>query len=112
MDEPGTDPTTTSTTARRLARRPLARRTLAWAIMAVCGALLVATLSEAWTRGNIEGQVTAAEAHNAALRQDVATTRQAVARAQSPDAIERTARSWGYIRPGDHPIIVVVSSTK
>jgi cell division protein FtsB len=107
------DPTTTtSTTARRLARRPLAQRTLAWAIMAICGALLVATLSEAWTRGNIEGQVTAAEAHNAALRQDVATTRQAVGRAQSSDTIERTARSWGYIRPGDHPIIVVVSTTK
>src|SRR5258707_4752247 len=99
MDEQGMDPTPTSTTARRLARRPLARRTLAWAIMAVCGALLVATLSEAWTRGNIEGQVTAAEAHNAALRQDVATTRQAAGRAQCAHVIARTGRPLRVIHP-------------
>src|SRR5262249_22277224 len=90
-------------------RGPFARRTLAWAMMAICGALLVATLSEAWTRVNIEGQVSAAQAHNAALRQDAATTQQAVQRAQSPSAIEREARSWASLGRGDHPVIVVSS---
>ncbi len=92
---------------RQPPRAALATRTLLWAVMVICGALLVATLSEAWTRSNVESQVAAARARNAALRQDVAHTQQAVQQAQSPATIEREARAWGYIRPGDHPVLVV-----
>lgn len=99
-----------STPAGPHGRSPLARRTLAWAIMAICGALLVATLSEAWTRSNVEAQVAAAQAQNAALQREVTATQHAVQQAQSDAAVEREARSWGYIRSGDHPIIIVVSS--
>jgi cell division protein FtsB len=90
-------------------RAPLAARTLFWAAMVICGALLVSTLSEAWTRTNVDAQVTAARARNAALRQDVANTQRAIQQAQSPVTIEREARSWGYARPGDHPVLVVPS---
>ncbi len=88
-------------------RALLATRTLFWAAMVICGALLVATLSEAWTRTNVDAQVAAAQARNAALRQDVANTQRAIQQAESPATIEREARSWGYIRPGDHPVLVV-----
>jgi cell division protein FtsB len=90
-------------------RPPLAMRTLLWAILVVCTALLVATVSEAWTRASAEQQVATASAHNAALRHDVAATQRAIALAQSPEEIERVARRWGYIRPGDRPIVVVIA---
>ena len=88
-------------------RAPLATRTLFWAVMVICGALLVATLSEAWVRAGVERQVAATQARNAALQRDVAATGQAIVVAQSPDTIEREARAWGYVRPGDHPVLVV-----
>lgn len=91
-------------------RRPaLAMRTLLWAILVVCAALLVATVSEAWTRANVEEQVQTASARNAALRHDVAATQRAITLARSPEEIERVARRWGYIRPGDRPILVVIA---
>lgn len=93
--------------ASRPPRTSLATRTLLWAAIVICGALLVATLSEAWTRSGVDAQVAAAQARNAALRQDVANTQRAIQQAQSPATIERTARAWGYIRPGDHPILVI-----
>ena len=89
------------------ARHSLAQRTLLWAVLVVCASLLIATGSEAWTRHGIEQQVSAARANNAALQQDVTNTQRAVQAAQSPEVIEREARAWGYIRAGDHPIIVV-----
>lgn len=90
-------------------RSPLAMRTLLWAILVVCAALLVATVGEAWTRASVEEQVRTASAHNAALRHDVAATQRAIALAQSPEEIERVARRWGYVRPGDRPILVVIA---
>ena len=89
------------------ARSSLAQRTVLWAVLVICASLLVATASEAWTRHGIEQQVAAARASNAALRRDVMSTQRAVQAAQSPAAIECEARSWGYIRAGDHPFIVV-----
>lgn len=87
-------------------RSGLAQRSLQLALLVICVALLLATAAETWTRHNIEQQVTAARARNAALRQDVTTTRQAISVAESPNTIEREARAWGYIRAGDHPVIV------
>ncbi len=88
-------------------RPSLAQRTVLWAVLVICASLLIATGSEAWTRHGIEQQVSAARASNAALQRDATTSQQAIQSAQSPATIEREARSWGYIRAGDHPIIVV-----
>ncbi len=95
-----------STRALRATRTALIQRTLLWAMLIVCATLLVATVSEAWSHADAEARVQAARAHNAALRHDVETTRRAIRVAQSPDTIEREARSWGYTRPGEHPIVV------
>lgn len=89
------------------ARAVVIRRTLLWAILVICATLLVATIGESLARSDAEAQVRAAQAHNAAVRQDIQTTQRAVQVAESPDAIERTARGWGYRRPGDHPVIVI-----
>ncbi len=92
-------------------RRPiLGAQTLVWVILCVCAALLIATLGEAWTRASAEAQVREASARNAALRHDIAATRHAIQLAQSPAEIERAARRWGYIRPGDSPIVVVITN--
>ena len=91
-------------------RGSLAQRTLLWAMLVICASLAVATASEAWTRHGIEQQVAAAQARNAALQRDVTATQRAVQAAQSPETIEREARAWGYIRAGDHPVIVVTQT--
>lgn len=91
-------------------RRPvLGTRTLLWVILCVCAALLIAILGEAWTRANAESQVQAASARNTALRHDITATRHAIQLAQSPAEIERAARRWGYIRPGDHAVVIVTT---
>lgn len=91
-------------------RRPvLGARTLLWAILCVCAALVIATLGEAWTNASAQTQVQAAHARNAALRHDITATQHAIQLAQSPAEIERAARRWGYIRPGDRPVIVVAT---
>ena len=92
-------------------RPSLAQRTLLWAVLVICASLLIATGSEAWVRAGVERQVAAAQARNAALQRDVAATGQAIVVARSPDTIEREARAWGYIRPGDHPVLVVAPKT-
>ncbi|HST88622.1 MAG TPA: septum formation initiator family protein [Ktedonobacterales bacterium] len=89
-------------------RSALGRRVLLWAMLVIFGALLVATLSEMLAASDAEAQAHAVAARNATLRHDIAATQHAVATAQQPATIEREARGWGYIRPGDHPIIVVV----
>lgn len=92
-------------------RRPtLGTRTLVWAILCVCVALLIAVLGEAWTRAGADAQVRAASARNAALSHDIAATQHAIVLAQSPAEIERAARRWGYMRPGDSPIVVVITN--
>lgn len=94
------------THALRATRAALIQRTLLWAMLVICATLLVATVSEAWAHADAQARVQAARAHNAALRRDVETTQRAIQVAQSPDAIERQARAWGYSRPGEHPIVV------
>ncbi len=89
-------------------RSALGRRVLLWAMLVIFGALLVATLSEMLAASDAEAQAHAVAARNATLRHDIAAIQHAVAAAQQPATIEREARGWGYIRPGDHPIIVVV----
>lgn len=91
-------------------RRPvLGTRTLLWVILCVWAALLIATLGEAWTHANAEAQVQAASARNAALHHDIVATQHAIQLAQSPAEIERAARRWGYVRPGDHAVVIVAT---
>src|SRR5262249_672354 len=92
--------------------RRLLRRTMLWIILGVCAALLAAIIGEAIARDNAEARVAATRARIQTLRQTIATTQHAIAVAQSDDQIERQARRWGYIRSGDHPVIIVTPGTR
>jgi cell division protein FtsB len=89
-----------------LSRTTLYTRTVLWATAAVCAALIVATLSEAWVNYRLEQQVGQAQAANAQTRQDMATTTQRIASAESPATIEAEARARGYVRPGEHAVAI------
>ena len=93
-------------------RRRLLRRTMLWILLGVCAALLVAVIGEAIARDNAEARVAATQARIQTLQQTIATSQHAIAVAQSDDEIERQARRWGYIRPGDHPVIIVSPGTR
>lgn len=86
---------------------PLLRRTTIWVTTALCLALVLATLGEIWVRIGIEQQAAQVRSQNAQLRQDVQSTQQAVTDARSAATIEREARAWGYMRPGDNPVLIV-----
>jgi hypothetical protein len=83
-----------------------------WVILSICAALLAAVIGEAIARDNAEAQAAAARAHIQSQRESIATTQHAIVVAQSDDEIERQARRWGYIRPGDHPVIIVNPGTR
>lgn len=89
----------------RFERAPLLTRTVVWVTIALCLALTLATLGEVWARVGIDQRVQQTQTQNAQLQQDVRSTQQAVINAQSAETVEREARAWGYIRPGDNPVL-------
>jgi cell division protein FtsB len=89
------------------ASKDIVLRVMLWAMLVICAAMLFATLSEAWALSTAQEQVQTESTRNAALRQDVTNTQRALQQAQSPAMIEREARQWGYIRPGEVPVILV-----
>lgn len=86
---------------------PFWQRTLLWATLAICLALVLGSASECWVQLGIERQVRTVQQRNTAIQQNITTTTNALKTAQSPDTIEREARAWGYARPGEQPIFVV-----
>ena len=101
-----TAPAPVKTPSRPL-RPTIGSRTITlWVTMAICVALLVATAGEVWARISVERQVAQTQSQNARIRQDIHTTQQQVTQANSPATIEREARAWGYVRPGETPVII------
>ena len=82
------------------------RKPMLWIAALICLTLLIATGAEQWTLWREQQAVGQARIENMRLQLDIDQTRQAVAQAQTPDAIERAARNLGYIFPGDTPVIV------
>lgn len=94
--------------AQRRRQRPaaLTRALALWATLALCVALLVGVGSELWTGYQLQRQVAQTQAQNAALQRDIARTQRGAIQAQSPASVERTARAWGYARPGETPVVI------
>ena len=93
-------------------RDALLRRAMAWVILGICALLLVGTVGEALARASADEQVAAARQRIQSLRGDIQTTQRAIDVASSATEIERQARQWGYIRPGDQPFIVVTPASR
>lgn len=93
-------------------REALLRRTMAWVILGICALLLIGTVGEALARASVEQQVAATHQRIRSLQSDIQTTQRAIGVASSDDEIERQARQWGYIRPGEQPFIVVTPAPR
>jgi cell division protein FtsB len=90
-------------------RTTLYTRTVVWATAAICAALIVATLSEAWVNYRLQQQVRQAQAANAQIQQDSTATAGRIAQAESPATIEDEARARGYVRPGEQAVVIAGS---
>jgi cell division protein FtsB len=102
MREPGISPDA------QVYRRPaLPQRALLWSLVIICVALALSLGGELWMRHTVDEQISAQQRHNQQLQRQIEDTRRAIQAASSPDAIEQQARSWGYTRPGDQPVIIV-----
>ena len=93
-------------------REALLKRVLGWAIVVIAVALVIVAISGASASANAQAQVAAAQARNAALQRTIGQTTQAITTAKSDDEIERAARRWGYIHPGDQTVVIVNGSSK
>jgi cell division protein FtsB len=93
---------------RRRAAMPLLSRTIIWGTAAICVALLIGTLGEAWFGYQMNQRVAAQTAANARLQAQNAQLAAQATRLAQPDVIEAEARQrFAYIRPGDYPVIVI-----
>jgi len=88
------------------------RRAMAWVVVAICAVLVVATIGEALARADVEQQVATARQRNQSLQSDAQTLQRAIEVAGSDEEIERQARSWGWTRPGDQPILIIPPATR
>ncbi len=89
-----------------LSRTTLYTRTVLWVTVAVCAALVLFTASETWVNLRLRQQVSQVKLENQRLRLDATATDRKAAWAESPATIEDEARSIGYARPGDQPVVI------
>jgi hypothetical protein len=93
---------------RRRGGTSLLSRTIIWGTAAICIALLIGTLGEAWFGYQMNRRVEAQAAANARLQAQNVQLAAQVKHLADPDVIEAEARQrFDYIRPGDYPVIVI-----
>lgn len=114
----GSNPNVTSaigmeeTFGRLHARRSsLFTRTVIWFTGLVCLAFLLATFAQAWSNSQLVTRVhTAQQQYQQVQNQNTQLNAQAN-HYKDPSVVEREAREQlGYIRPGEHPIIIISST--
>ncbi len=81
---------------QRRTRTAMATTTVLWIAIFMCAVVIAATIGESNQRAQIEAQIRATRAQNAALQQDIEKTKQQLNVARSPTEIELEARRWGY----------------
>lgn len=91
-------------------RTSLYTRTVLGITAAICLALLIFGVGEAWLDYRLHAQVQQVQAQNDRLRQDTAATLRQAEWAESPGAIEDAARAMGYARPGEQPVVIVTTT--
>jgi cell division protein FtsB len=97
------------TDGRLRARRiSLFTHTVMWMTGLICFAFLVGTLAQAWSNSQLMQDLQTAKAHLQQLQAHNQYLKQLEKKYQDPNVIEREARQQlGYIRPGEHPVVVV-----
>lgn len=100
------------TTGRLRARRSsLFTQTIIWVTGLICLALLLGSLGQAWSNSQLMLRVQAAQQQMQQLQADHDYLSRLANYYKDPFVIESEAREQlGYIRPGEHPIVIVSST--
>jgi len=99
------------TTGRLRARRSsLFTQTIIWVTGLVCIAFLLGSLAQAWSNSQLMQRVQEAQQQTQQLQAYHDHLVQQAKHYQDPFVIESEARQQlGYIRPGEHPVVMVSS---
>jgi cell division protein FtsB len=92
----------------RARRSSLFTQTIIWVTSLICLALLLGSFAQAWSNSQLMQRVQAAQQQTQQLQQQHDLLSQLVNYFKDPFVIESEARQQlGYVRPGEHPIVVV-----
>jgi cell division protein FtsB len=96
---------------QKVRRSSLFARAVIWITALVCLAFLLATLAQAWSNSQLTQRVTEAQQQLQQVQQHNAALQKQAQHYKDPFVIESEARQQlGYIRPGEHPVVIVSSS--
>ena len=100
-----------STGQLRARRSSLFTQTIIWVTGLVCIAFLLGSLAQAWSNSQLMQRVENEQQQTQQLQAYHDHLEQQVNRYQDPFVIESEARQeLGYIRPGEHPLVIVGSN--
>lgn len=97
-------------TAKRLRTRgsSLFTQTVIWLTGLICLALLLGTLTQAWSNSQLMQRVQAAQQQLQSLKDHNRDLTRLAAHYKEPFVIETEARQQlGYARPGEHPVVII-----
>jgi len=100
-----------STGRLRARRSSLFTQTIIWVTGLVCMAFLLGSLAQAWSNSQLMQRVEKEQQQTQQLQAYHDRLEQQVNNYQDPFVIENEARQeLGYIRPGEHPLVIVASN--
>jgi cell division protein FtsB len=95
----------------RARRSSLFTRTVIWVTGLICLAFLLGSLAQAWTNSQLVQQLNATQAQTQQAQSYHDYLAQQARHYQDPAVITKEAREQlGYVRPGEHPVVVVGSN--
>ncbi len=95
----------------RARRSSLFTQTIVWATGLVCIAFLLGSLAQAWTNSLLMQRVQEAQQQTQQLQAYHDSLAQQANHYANPFVIESEARQeLGYVRPGEHPVVIVGSN--
>ena len=96
----------------RARRSSLFTRTVIWLTGLVCLAFLLATFAQAWSNSQLVARVQTAQQQYQQVQNQNTQLNALANHYKDPSVVEREAREQlGYIRPGEHPVIIISSTT-
>jgi cell division protein FtsB len=97
----------------RARRSSLFTQTIIWVTGLICLTLLLSSLAQAWSNSALMQRVQSAQQQYQQLRNKHDTLVKLANYYKDPYVVESEARQQlGYVRPGEHPVIITSSTTK
>ena len=95
----------------RARRSSLFTRTVIWVTSLICLAFLLGSLTQAWSNSQLIQRMQAEQQRTQQLQHHNTQLKQLARHYNDPFVIESEARQQlGYIRPGEHPVVIISSS--